>query len=252
MRFAILESLKCAIMRGAAASRKDTFAGQPAVAGKRCASMGIIRAPAVAPAIAALALALPLSPSAMDVRAVSPAVTGSPQPHVQPQPRPHASQGGAHDQRYPNANLMPGLVVYPGHRPVHPVRPTHPISGSPPHHPPPARRVLFVGPAVVVSAPIGYAYMPYWAQELAAPAIAIDGDTFDSGGVRYRLYGIDAPELGEPLGGRARERLQQLLAMASVSVIPVTVDVYGRQVAEVIVAGLNVAGVLRAEGFAKP
>jgi len=186
------------------------------------------------------------------VRAVSPAAAVPSQTYAQPQPRPHAPHGGAHQQRYPYANLMPGLVVLPDHRPAHPVHPTHPIAGSPPHHPPPARRVLFVGPAVVVSAPIGYAYMPYWAQELAAPAIALDGDTFDSGGVRYRLYGIDAPELGEPLGERARERLQQLLAMAPVSVIPVTVDVYGRQVADVMVAGLNVAGVLRAEGFAKP
>lgn len=147
---------------------------------------------------------------------------------------------------------MPGLVVYPGHTPVHPVHPMHPIAGKPPHHLPPARRVLFVGPAAVVSAPIAYGYMPYWPQELAAPAIAIDGDTFDAGGVRYRLYGIDTPELSEPLGERARARLQQLLAMAPVNVIPVAVDVYGRQVAEVVVAGLNLAAVLRAEGFAKP
>jgi endonuclease YncB( thermonuclease family) len=211
-----------------------------------------MRKPAAAIALAALVLVVPLPTGAAGARAHAPAGMVAVRPHVQPQARPHALHGGAHQQRYPYANLMPGLVVHHGHKPEHP---THPIAGMPPHHHhhhPPVRRVLFVGPAVVVSAPIGYAYMPYWAQELAAPAIAIDGDTFDSGGVRYRLYGIDTPELGEPLGARARERLQQLLAMAPVSVIPVTVDVYGRQVADVIVAGLNVAGVLRAEGFAKP
>jgi endonuclease YncB( thermonuclease family) len=211
-----------------------------------------MRIPGIAAAFAALAAGLSLPSSAMGVRAVSPAVTVTSRAHTQPQPRPHAAHGGVHQQRYPHANLMPGLVVHHGHKPV---QATHPIAGMPPHHHrhhPPVRRVLFVGPAVVVAAPIGYAYMPYWAQELAAPAIAIDGDTFDSGGVRYRLYGIDTPELGEPLGERARARLQQLLAMAPVSVIPVAVDVYGRQIADVIVAGLNVAGVLRAEGFAKP
>lgn len=120
---------------------------------------------------------------------------------------------------------MPGLVVHPVHRPV--------------------RRVLVISPRA-------HGFIHYAPQYLHTPALAIDGDTFDCDGVRYRLYGIDTPELGEPLGAQARVRLQQLLAMGSITVIPVAVDVYGRHVAEVLVAGWNVAAVLRAEGFAKP
>lgn len=86
---------------------------------------------------------------------------------------------------------------------------------------------------------------------LNVPAYAIDGDTFDAAGVRYRLSGIDTPELYEPHGREARERLQALLRGGSVTVIPVARDVYGRVVAEVLVAGVNVAAILRAEGFAK-
>ena len=132
---------------------------------------------------------------------------------------------GVGNPRYPYAHLVPGLVVHPSRKPM--------------------RRV-------VVAAPVRHGFMPHGPQMLLAPSFALDGDTFDSGGVRYRLYGIDTPELREPLGPQARVRLRQLLAMGPVSVIPVAVDVYGRQVAKVMAAGLNVAAVLRAEGFAKP
>jgi endonuclease YncB( thermonuclease family) len=216
-----------------------------------------MRIPALALAAAALAAAFPLPSGAGGARMGAPAAIVPVHPHAQPyvkplgdvrhsQPQPHGPHAGAGHSRHPNAHLMPGLVVYPPHRP------THPIAGVPPHHRPPARHVHFIGPAVVVAAPIWYAGAPYGVQELAAPAYAIDGDTFDSGGVRYRLYGIDAPELDEPLGPHARARLQQLLAIGPVTVIPLALDVYGRTVADVMVAGLNAAGVLRAEGFAKP
>jgi endonuclease YncB( thermonuclease family) len=190
--------------------------------------MRIMRKPAVAIALAALVLVVPSPAGAAGARAHSPAggVPARPQPHFHPQQ--HSQQLGQHrgagHPRYPYAHLVPGLVVHPPHRPVH---------------------------RVVVVAPVAYGFTQYAPQYLQAPAIALDGDTFDSGGVRYRLYGIDTPELGEPLGQQARARLQQLLAMGQVSVIPVAVDVYGRLVAEVMVAGLNVAGVLRAEGYAK-
>jgi endonuclease YncB( thermonuclease family) len=179
----------------------------------------------LAAALAALAVAFPPSAGAAGARA--PAGVLAVRPHVQPHPhpQPHAPHPGIGHARYPNAHLMPGLVVHPAHRP--------------------ARRV-------VVIAPLAYGFVHYAPQYLNAPAFAIDGDTFDSGGVRYRLYGIDTPELSEPLGAQARARLQQLLAMGPVTVIPVALDVYGRQVAEVLVAGWNVAAVLRAEGFAKP
>lgn len=52
---------------------------------------------------------------------------------------------------------------------------------------------------------------PAWAQPHA-----IDGDTFVADGTRYRLWGIDAPELnqtcsGQPVGQWSKDRLQYWL-----------------------------------------
>jgi endonuclease YncB( thermonuclease family) len=195
-----------------------------------------MRAQTLATALAVLAaMALPLPGGATGPRGHAPAGMVPLRPHAQPivQPlgRAHPSQAhrhtphsGAAHARHPNAHLMPGLVVHPPHR----------------HW----RHVT----AIV---PVGYGFVPYAPLYLTLPTLVIDGDTFDSGGVRYRLYGIDTPELDEPLGPQARDRLQQLLAMGPVSVMPVAVDAYGRTVAQVIAAGYDVAAVLRAEGFAK-
>lgn len=86
---------------------------------------------------------------------------------------------------------------------------------------------------------------------LGVPAFAVDGDTFDAGGVRYRLAGIDTPELHEPHGYNARARLQQLLSLGELRLIPLGTDAYGRTLVEVLVGSWNVSGVLRAEGYAK-
>ncbi len=42
------------------------------------------------------------------------------------------------------------------------------------------------------------------AQEVSGPATVIDGDTLEVAGQRFRLFGIDAPDLGQscPLDGR--------------------------------------------------
>lgn len=132
----------------------------------------------------------------------------------------------------------------------------------PPQH---VRRVVIVPavtfvprpPVVHYVAPVAYAAAPAYAavahgpRVLDVPAFAVDGDTFDAGGVRYRLAGIDAPELHEPNGYNARARLQQLLAMGQVTLIPVGTDPYGRILVHVLVGAWNVAGVLRAEGYAR-
>ncbi|MBI3355669.1 MAG: thermonuclease family protein [Nitrospirae bacterium] len=81
--------------------------------------------------------------------------------------------------------------------------------------------------------------------------VAIDGDTLRIGPDRIRLRGIDAPELTEPGGQAARQRLEQLLQEGPIRIVPHGQDVYGRTVADVFVDGRNVADVLKSEGFAK-
>ena len=68
---------------------------------------------------------------------------------------------------------------------------------------------------------------------------------------RIRLRGIDTPELNEPGGQAARQRLEQLLQQGPIRIVPYGQDVYGRTVADVFVNGRNVAEVLRQEGYGK-
>ncbi|MEK7762930.1 MAG: thermonuclease family protein [Nitrospirota bacterium] len=84
------------------------------------------------------------------------------------------------------------------------------------------------------------------------PIHTIDGDTLRMGSERIRLRGIDTPELTEPRGPEARQRLEQLLKEGPIRIVPHGQDVYGRTVADVFVDGRNVAEVLKQEGFAKP
>jgi len=83
------------------------------------------------------------------------------------------------------------------------------------------------------------------------PIYIIDGDTFRIGSERIRLRGIDTPELNEPRGPEARQRLEQLLQEDPIRIVPHSQDVYGRTVADVFVNGRNVAEVLKQEGFSK-
>src|SRR5437879_6440753 len=43
---------------------------------------------------------------------------------------------------------------------------------------------------------------PAWAADLVGPVRVIDGDTLDMRGTRIRLWGIDAPEMGQTCQGR--------------------------------------------------
>ncbi len=79
----------------------------------------------------------------------------------------------------------------------------------------------------------------------------IDGDTIRIGAERIRLRGIDAPELSEPDGWAATQRLKDLLGTGSIQLIPRGRDVYDRVVADVFVNGQDVADVLKYERSAK-
>ena len=81
---------------------------------------------------------------------------------------------------------------------------------------------------------------------------AIDGDTLRIGSERIKLRGIDTPELSEPEGQAAKQRLEELLRSGPVRIVPRGRDVYDRLVADVFVNGRNLAEILRGEGFVKP
>lgn len=79
----------------------------------------------------------------------------------------------------------------------------------------------------------------------------IDGDTILASGVRYRLAGIDAPELSQEFGQEAKEFLEALLASSDQITVEVEgVDRYGRSLAHVFVSGINVSEILLENGFA--
>jgi endonuclease YncB( thermonuclease family) len=79
----------------------------------------------------------------------------------------------------------------------------------------------------------------------------IDGDTFSYNGIKVRVRGIDAPEIGTPGGFEAAQRLATLLHEGPIKIIPISHDVYGRTVADVFLNGQNLAEVLIAEGYAR-
>lgn len=87
----------------------------------------------------------------------------------------------------------------------------------------------------------------------------IDGDTIDVGGQRVRLYGIDAPEIGQPctygaqiidcgtwLAGQVADRFAGAQAQCTAR----DVDRYGRIVATCDVAGHDMGAVIVGAGWA--
>ena len=72
-----------------------------------------------------------------------------------------------------------------------------------------------------------------------------DGDTLrlrsGTATIKVRLFGIDAPELGQPFSRASREHLSTLTYGKTVRLIPHGKDAFGRQLAEVVLEdGTNV------------
>lgn len=107
------------------------------------------------------------------------------------------------------------------------------------------------------------------ASALAAPAAGrsgpqpvrlADGDSFSLGQQRYRLYGIDAPELHQectdargrawPCGIRARSELRRIIGTHPVECRILSTDRYGRYIAVCHVAGRDLAEEMVRAGFA--
>lgn len=83
----------------------------------------------------------------------------------------------------------------------------------------------------------------------------IDGDTFDiydeSGTIRIRLFGIDAPERGQAFNKRAREFTDSLVSGKHIRVVVRDKDRYGRTVGDAYLPdGTHVNAEIVRAGFA--
>jgi endonuclease YncB( thermonuclease family) len=94
----------------------------------------------------------------------------------------------------------------------------------------------------------------------AEPVHLSDGDSFRLGDHRYRLHGVDAPELHQDCkdpsgrswacGMRARSELRRLIGTHPVECRAVTVDRFGRVVAICTAGGRDLAEEMVRSGFA--
>ncbi len=98
------------------------------------------------------------------------------------------------------------------------------------------------------------------AQGFGGVVRVIDGDTYDVGAVRVRLYGVDAPEIGQTCtngdgvqwdcGTWAADQVRARIGQRKVVCEKVTEDQYGRTVARCALAGQDLGRMLVAEGLA--
>lgn len=111
----------------------------------------------------------------------------------------------------------------------------------------------------VTAALVLWAFAALLAVAQTGPARVIDGDTVDVGGIRIRLWGIDAPEskqmcerLGDTYacGHEATAHLRALLAGAEVVCEARTRDRYGRTVAVCRVGRVDVGAAMVRDGWA--
>ena len=124
------------------------------------------------------------------------------------------------------------------------------------------RHPRFIGTVLAVLLLVAGSAAPAAAAEVikADRASVIDGDTIDVGAVRVRIFGIDAPELGQrcangrggawPCGELSVSRLAELVDAGPLSCRRVEVDQYGRIVAVCHVRGVDVGAKLVEEGLA--
>lgn len=118
-------------------------------------------------------------------------------------------------------------------------------------------RMISVGPTATQSRPAGVA-VPLCSGPVRQTCI-VDGDTGWEAGTKWRMAGIDAPEVSKPdcaaekrVGDRATRRLQSLMS-GGYSMRRGGWDIYGRRLVSVRLSNGRDAGeILIAEGLAQP
>ena len=97
------------------------------------------------------------------------------------------------------------------------------------------------------------------ASEVTGRAQVVDGDTLIVGGVKVRLFGVDAPELDQrcdrdrrqwACGRAAREALSEIVGGRRIACVVQDIDRYGRAVAVCEAAGEDVGARLVRQGMA--
>lgn len=83
------------------------------------------------------------------------------------------------------------------------------------------------------------------------PAVVIDGDTLDVGGVRVRLNGVAAPERSEPGGAEATAAMVRIIGARPVRCVLTGEKTHGREVGICYVNERDVGGALIAAGYAR-
>lgn len=84
----------------------------------------------------------------------------------------------------------------------------------------------------------------------------IDGDTIrvlvsdDIGQKTIRLYGIDAPEKKQKHGSESKQAMSDLVFNKTVTVFPISVDIYGRTIAKVFVEKTDIGLSMVCDGHA--
>ena len=87
--------------------------------------------------------------------------------------------------------------------------------------------------------------------DLTVVTHVIDGDTFQAGDERIRLWGIDAPEKKSPFYDMSRLALDAILSNGPVTCKFLTKDRYGRSVMHCLVNQSDVGSLMVRAGFAK-
>lgn len=92
---------------------------------------------------------------------------------------------------------------------------------------------------LILAAAIVLIITPASAQPITARVVGVhDGDsitvlTSENNQIKIRLAEIDAPELSQPFGKKAKQLLSLMVFGKDVSITPLTIDKYGRTVARV-------------------